>query len=43
VLCKCAYEDYLAAMAVERRFWILLAACGAMTIVIALLALFKEG
>ena len=43
VLCKCAYEDYLAAMAVERRFWILLAACGAMTIVIALLALLKEG
>ena len=43
VLCKCAYEDYLAAAAVERRFWVVLAACGATTILVALIALLREG
>jgi hypothetical protein len=38
VLCKCAHENHLAAVAVERRFWIVLAACGGITIVFALLA-----
>lgn len=36
VLCRCAQADLRAAAAVERRFWIALAACGGITILFAL-------
>lgn len=32
VLCRCAQEDFNAAARVERRVWIVLAACGALVI-----------
>ncbi len=38
--CKCAYEQILAARAVERRVWAVLAVCGGAALVYALATAF---